>query len=334
MVEQIWNGVDIAQRAERLFDKRVLKVIAPGGRKRGSIRIVFADQTIIATRRDSVEETKAEAHILEQLTKHTSSCAGFLAMDGDVMFQTDVGQHRLGQYVRVQDPSDWEDVAVKTVRSLFDVHVAGNASSLPQDLKACFMRSGWIKMFVNDPARVAKKLGQPVPEYDKDALAEIVKTPERRFIKWDCRAGNAATDEAGKIRWFDFEYAGLRHGAEDFAWLVADENWPLPADTMLLIIGQEYGRGETRSWDSYRSYLEIFATLQAINRILQVFRGVKRKGWISEHRALHYDDVGINPRLAIHLCDNGRILADRNGVTRPIVPVFEAARKAFAETMN
>ena len=47
--------------------------------------------------------------------------------------------------------------------------------------------------------------------------------PDTHFVKWDCRAGNAAIGPDGCLRWFDFEYSGLRHGAEDFAWLIADE---------------------------------------------------------------------------------------------------------------
>ena len=75
-------------------------------------------------------------------------------------------------------------------------------------------------------------------KFDREAAYERVAVAGTQFVKWDCRSGNAAIDNKDKLRWFDFEYAGLRHGAEDIAWLIGDEAWPIRPQDMVDIVDQ------------------------------------------------------------------------------------------------
>jgi hypothetical protein len=265
---------------------------------------------------------------------HTDRTPRFLGLDGALMFQSDVGQIRLSQRIHAVAPDKRQDLAVDAVRGLFEIHRAARLTELDKVLPAVGGSPDWVRAFVAKVDQLPLHLGFEESICDKLALAEFIGMPRVQFVKWDCRAGNAAIDETLQIRWFDFEYSGLRHGAEDFAWLIADENWPMDSTEMIAIVAQEYGNNEDRSWAEYCDYLRVYSCLQAIQRLLLILGGVQRKGWVSPAEVLHYDDVGINPHMAIHLCDNAASLAQFHRLTLPLTPVFEKTAEKFRATLQ
>lgn len=229
---------------------------------------------------------------------------------------------------------DREDLADKAVAALFEVHKTARQVTMLSELPTLGATPDWVRAFVNASDKLTEKLNLEPVDLDKDALCAFIGTPAVQFVKWDCRAGNAAVDKDDKVRWFDFEYAGVRNGAEDFAWLFADENWPIAPEVMMRIIEDRFDGNYGRSWAEYKQYLEVYGALHSIKRIILIIRGAHRKGWVSAERALHYDDVGVNPTLGLRLCDVGIYLGQQNAISMPIARLLEAAKGVFEQTIS
>ena len=166
-------------------------------------------------------------------------------------------------------------------------------------------------------------------EFDFVAVAERMDQPGRQFLKWDCRAGNAAIGNDGFVRWFDFEYAGLRHGGEDFAWLIADETWPIAPDKMADVMIDTFDHGAGYDIADYLDYLSVYVTLHAVQRLKLIQKEVKKRGWLSKTRVIKYDDAGVHPDYARQLCRVGAYYAGQSKLTAPLARNFEAAGRAF-----
>ncbi|MBL4749897.1 MAG: phosphotransferase [Amylibacter sp.] len=323
----------IADRIESFFGERVISISAPGGKSRGSYRVSLQNRSIIVSSRDSLEQTTYEASILKELSKFTNASPKFLGQDNELMFQSDVGAKRLGQHMYQLDAAAQEQMAQDAVAALFDIHRAARLGSLSGKLHHMGGTTDWVISFVAAMDELTRMLNIDPPECDQNALCNFIGTPKDQFVKWDCRAGNAAIGNDGRVRWFDFEYAGIRHGAEDFAWLVADENWPVNVETMMAIIADTYPSDTPRNWQDFKSYLEVYAALHAIKRLILIVNRAKRNGWISQAQALRKDGIGTNPVLGIRLCETGITLARKNNVSMPLVELFEAIADTFQKTI-
>lgn len=126
-----------------------------------------------------------------------------------------------------------------------------------------------------------------------------------QFVKWDCRSGNAGVDRTGELGWFDFEYCGRRHGAEDTGLLIADEAWPIDLALMLHIVKKTFPSDELRSLEESLDFLCLYIPFHAMWRLALIIKKVKSRGWRSKARILERDDVGHHPQFAINLSVKG-----------------------------
>lgn len=328
------SASDIAKQIEAFFGERVINMTAPGGKQRGSYRVNFKTWSMIVSSRKNLGRTNLEARVLEQLQDHTDCSAGFLGLDDNLLFQADVGNERLSQKIQTLGATEREDLADKAVAALFDIQSAARKTPLKSELPQLGASMEWVEAFVNGIGDLSRTLRVDPVAYDSLSICEFIGTPAVEFVKWDCRSGNAAIDDAGVVRWFDFEYSGIRHGAEDFAWLIADEIWPVGPETMIRIVKDHFDQRLGRRWDDYRSYLEVYSTLHAIQRLLQIVNIARESGWISERKAVQHDEVGANPRIAIRLCQTTRYLAERNVITEPVAKLAIAAEAEFRKTLG
>ena len=134
----------------------------------------------------------------------------------------------------------------------------------------------------------------------------------------------------GKLRWFDFEYAGLRHGAEDLAFLIGDEVWPIRPDEMLRITKDA---SPARDHVSYEAYLSLYTVFHAAQRLALVQEDLAEKGWISRRAIRKYDFVGAHPEFGLQLCQVGMFFADRSPLTRPLVRLFQDIEQDLARDL-
>lgn len=323
----------VAAAARAFFGVPVEDMTFPGGEKRASMRIVVGGRSVIASARPDFRRTHFEAWILQALHPHCDDLPECLGVEGDVMFQSDVGTRRLN--IEVQHSADRAALAQDAVAAIFRIQAAARQTDLPARLPHLGNTRPWLANFVDGVDILEPLLDRGIPaRFPRDTLPDFLDQPGRQFVKWDCRAGNAALDDAGRLRWFDFEYAGMRHGAEDLAWLIGDETWPLDAATMLDIVAQEFDPGCGHARDDYMEYLAIYGTLHCVQRLKLILEEVQRRDWRDASEIVERDDVGRHPVYAANLCRSAAQLADRSRATACLVPYFETAVNAFTEVLQ
>ena len=318
---------------EQHFGQRVLKITAPGGKGRASYRACFETQSVIVTYRPKINRTRLEAHVLRALGPHSADIPKFLGIRDGLLFQSDLGATRLSQAIQAADAADRHDLAAEAVASIFRIHSAARKTDLVSELPHLGATRPWVAAVVDAVDKLAPYLHQQVPALDRPALCAALDQPAAQFLKWDCRSGNASPGADGRVGWFDFEYAGLRHGAEDFAWLIGDEIWPVAPAAMFEILADAFDPASGHARDAYLDYLALYTTFHAIQRILLILAEVKRRGWSSQARAVQYDKVGTHPMLGARLAGTAAFCADRSRLTRPLVPMLDATARLFADAM-
>ncbi len=320
----------IVESAEKLFGRKVDRVSTPGGSYRASCRLYLGDMKVIATLRQNFRRTHVEAFILQHLQEHCDDSPKCLGVDGEIMFQSDVGKRRLNVEIARVDRAGQEDMAAQAVAAIFRLHDAGRKSGLAEMLPHLGSSTEWVVDFVNAIRNMARRHGGLSPRFDRHAAYERVTAAPRQFVKWDCRSGNAALDETGRLRWFDFEYAGVRHGAEDFAWLIGDEAWPLPPETMLKILQDAFDPACGHPREDWFDFLAVYVTFHCIQRLKLIENEAAKRGWLTKEKIRKRDDVGAHPEFARHLCDVGAFFAAQSPITEPIARNLEFAGRSFA----
>lgn len=312
------------------FGQPVRKLTAPGGRSRSSFRAWLDDRTLIVSQRPDGDQARVERLVLSALQPHTDAVPRLLGQSGRLMFQSDVGITRLNALIHATPGDQRSALADQAVAALFEVQRAGHRAGLAE---AGLPLKGFFATPDDDitgvPARALRQMAMRDPGFDPARLSPLFSAPPCRFVKWDCRAGNAALDAAGQLRWFDFEDARLAQGPEDFAWLIADEVWPLPVDAMLDLIRARLGPQDCSDPQVWMTYLEEYATLHALRRIRLIFAEARRGGWMELPEIVKFDRVGVNPHLGEHLSLRGAMLAGRNASTAPLIPLFNALASVF-----
>ena len=323
----------IVQTAERFFQEPVLSVTAPGGKGRSSYRLNLAHRSVIGTLRPNFRRTHLEAHVLEHLGQYSNDIPQCLGLVENVLFQSDVGEKRLNLEMQRADLSGKVSLANQAVAGIYRYQSAARRTRLHERLPHLGATPQWVAKFVNSADALAPYSDLETVSFDRAAACEIITQPGRQFLKWDSRSGNAAIDTRQKLRWFDFEYAGLRHGAEDFAWLIGDESWPLPAQTMLDIVQDNFDNNNGYNKEEYFEYLSVYVTFHSIQRLKLIVKEAKKRGWLSRKRVLKYDDAGVHPQFAAHICSVGRFFAQRHTVTAPLTTHFNAAHRVFSNIL-
>lgn len=323
----------IKAAVESMLNEPVLEIETPGGSSRASCRVVLKDRTIIATKRPNFRRTHIEALVLKKLSPSCKHVPQFLGIQGDVLLQSDVGGRRLSQTIHSTRPAKRADLAAGAVEAIFNIQIAAQTALADVKFPPLGQSDTWMSSFF-DGAELLDDYSAGVSEkINYVAIADILRVPPRQFVKWDCRSGNAAIDRNKTMCWFDFEYCGMRHGAEDLAWLVADESWPVFPEDMFTIISdlmpsQAFGKKER-----YLNYLALYTTFHALQRLGLVFSETKHRGWRSKQLIIERDDVGRNPEFGANICIIGAYCAERSPLTKPLVQPFLRAAQQFADTL-
>ena len=314
----------IKAAAESMLGEKVVSITAPGGEGRASLRLHMESRDVIGTLRPNFRRTHLEAHVLTELGAHCDDVPRCLGVAGEIMFQSDVGQRRLNIEIAQARTRARIDMADDAVAAIFRIHAAARKTDLHAVMPHLGSNRDWISHLVN-VAAVLEPYGPGISRsYDRKAAANRITAEARQFVKWDCRSGNAALDPQGKLRWFDFEYAGLRHGAEDFAWLIGDEAWPLDGQTMLDLVSDNFDPDCGHSRDDYLEFLSAYVALHCVQRIKLVVNEAAKHGWKSKTRVRDSDDAGRHPAFLAHVAGVGAFFAARAPATAALQRNFEA----------
>jgi len=324
----------IVDSAEDHFGQPVERVTAPGGKGRASFRLHFEDRDVIATLRPNFRRTHLEAYVLDALGAHTSNIPKVLGVDGEIMFQSDVGRRRLNVEI-VRHPKDKQlELTAEAVAGIFRIHSAARKTDLHTMMPHLGANKDWINNFVGAMDALQPYSSGLSNKLDRDAISAAVDYPGRQFVKWDCRSGNAAIGQDDRLRWFDFEYSGLRHGAEDFAWLIGDEAWPLAPDVMVDVMIDAYDKDCGHEIADYLEYLSVYLTLHCVQRFKLIVKEAKKRGWLSKEKVRKYDDAGVHPEFAAQICKVGAYFSAQSRLTAPLSRNFEGAQKSFEDILN
>lgn len=321
----------LRRAAEQVTGATVDEIEAPGGTGRTSLRLRTSQGAIIGTRRENSETTSREAEVLRRLAPATDRVPGFLGIEDGFLFQSDVGERRLNLEIVRQTGARRAALAQEAVAAIFEMHAASRGLGLEAVVPALGAGRPWVESVVAEVDTLAR-IGPAIdPGLDRDAIADALTQAPVQFIKWDCRAGNAALGPDDRLRWFDFEYAGLRHGAEDFAWLFADEVWPMSPAFMLDAFNTAWDPATPHDRGAYLSYLSLYIAMHSLQRLGIILSSQSRKGWKKKASVRRYDFAGVHPDFGVQLCDVAAFFADRNPLSRSLVRNFEAARAVFGD---
>ncbi len=319
----------IVAAAEAHFGENIQKVTAPGGEGRSSFRLFLPDRSVIATLRPNFRRTHLEAYVLTSLNRECDDLPECLGVVGEVMFQSDVGGKRLNREIARHGPAKQAAMAHQAVSAIFRIQSAARRTDLHDILPHLGSNSAWVTNFIGATNALEPYSRGRAQKIDQSELADRIAWPGQQFVKWDCRSGNAAIGFDDKMRWFDFEYSGLRHGAEDLAWLIGDEAWPLAPETMLDIVRDCYDPQSGHDIDAYLDYLSLYLSLHAVQRFKLIIKEVAKRGWLSKTRIRKFDDAGLHPEFAAQICHVGEFFAARNKLTGPLAYDFAEAAVVF-----
>ncbi|MEL7115434.1 MAG: hypothetical protein AAGP08_07550, partial [Pseudomonadota bacterium] len=108
-------------------------------------------------------------------------------------------------------------------------------------------------------------------------------------------------------------------GTEDFAFLIADEFWPLSGDASLALFEADNRLPQTGALGQ----LIRFAVLSVVRRLALIHHQSRKTGWIPQDRARRYDRIGADIALIRPLCQRGADIARHDSTTAPLALWFE-----------
>ncbi len=321
----------IVECAETHFEQTVLSISAPDGEGQSSFRLQLADRDVIATLRPNFRRTQLEAFVLQSLGRYCDDVPQCLGVVGDIMFQFDAGRRHLNRDIACSDTAGQADLAARAVAGIFRFQAASRKTTLDEMLPHLGANQGWVGSFV-DMVDVLQPYSGGVPDrFDRAAACALIAQPGGQFVKWDCRPGSASIGADDHLRWFDFEYAGMRHGAEDFASLLGDEGWLLEPDVMADVMIDAYDPQCGHAIADYLDYLSVYLTFHCAQRLKSIVKEAGNQGWLSGERGREYDDDGVYPEFAVQICKVGRYFSAQSRITAPLIRNFDGALHAFQE---
>jgi len=321
--------VRIINGAQKHFGRPVVGYDAPGGEDRGSFRLYFDDTSIIATTRKDRWKIELESQVLSRMSLFSTDCPEFLGVCDSILFQSDLGDRRLSQEILKVEGDQRSHLAQEAVSSIFRLQSAARKASLQDAIPQGMLGPAWIKKHV-DSLDVFRHLDNWNSRLlERNRLCEMLTHSNPQFVRGDCRSGNAIIRPQDTVAWFDFEDAHTGHGAEDIAYLIGDEVWPLPPEEMEEIVKDGVALESAQALDSYLNYLAIFLTFRCIQRLQLILRVVGKAGWQPLSGIYQRDRLGVNPECVKHICEVGAYYAARHSETVPIGRDFEEVVKRF-----
>lgn len=310
----------VAEAVSVCIGKPIERISIPGGTERVSLRVHFADGTLIGTRRPNHRARRYERRVLRALADQGAPVPRLLGEHGEVTLQEDAGPYRLSEVLLRSSPDQRRALTARAFESVWRIKEAADKAGLTGKLRPVGTQPAWIRRFVAAPARASAMFpGVRRPALDTAALAESLGAEPDVFVNWDARLGNAGVRPDGQLIWFDWEYYGRRAGVEDLAYLIADEFFPLPPRAALAVFVDTRPQAMKRHFQ----LLVRFAALRAARRLMLIRERWQGQGEEDLARLLRTDIAGYSPQTVKNLCKHGAGYAARDPLTAPLEPWFE-----------
>lgn len=318
---------ELSSFARKMLKTKVSDFEYPGGENRDSVRLRLANgKSVIATRRPSDDRAQRELDVLKALGEHGASVPKIYGFDGTYLLQQDLGTTRLSQALHAGGGKDEiKQLLDAALSSMAAYQEASRSTNLVEQLPKIGHELNWRQALSKVPFELAEFTGIEPPEYDADAVAELLSVKTPSFVKWDSRPGNALISKSGKGYWFDWEHCGVRNAVDDLVWLMADEfvtfDKRMETDLFNTYLGAFSLGMSPEETEHYVRTLGCFHTCVRLQLVLS------NKGdgkWWSMTKCLDGDKVGVTKRCSRRLVWRATDWADHDPLTRPLVAWFKA----------
>ncbi len=312
------------------FGREPREVIQLEGTAFSSYRICFDGETVIATQRKSFRRTNLEAMILQHLSPICDDVPQYLGVLDGVLFQSDLGANRLHGLIGDHCLEDQVELTAEACAAIFRYQSAARQSGLVNLVPVIGQSQDWLNNLVSSVDTLQLfSLGIP-DSFNYHAVAEFLQGVGHNFVKWNCRPQYAVVCDDGFLRWHGFELSGARHGAEDFAWLFGDESWVLDPRHMIAVTKETFDKSYGLALPDFLDFLSVYTTMHCALRFNLIIREAQENGWDCENEGRRKEHPGISPAYAKQLCAVGAFFAERNKLTRALVPNFEQTARVIA----
>lgn len=331
--QRIEYATAAAQACGKLLGKKPVKVDAPGGGSRKSLKIDFEDgSTAIATRRHHPVRNKIESGVLRALNVGGAPVPQLLAYDGTWIVQEFLPGKRLSEVLSEADEAAGTALLGSAIDGLRRSQEAAQRAGVEKELPILGEGKAWLREFVETPGRIASFLGMPAPTLPLDEAAAALAVAQPHFVKWDARPGNAIVLQGESVAWFDWEHCGRRNRLDDLAWLLCDDytpDWP-DGEARLLEAHLESFAGGGPAVDDL-VYLRLFGSFHSAVRLALIFEYKDDGPWWDADDCLAFDKVGVTREVALRHSRRGARWAAENPLSAPLVAWFEALGRRTEE---
>ncbi len=300
---------------------------APPGRMRESVRVVFPDGSVIATRRSNERWRGREVKTLRLLGQQGAPVPRVLACDGEWLLQEDVGRRRLSQIINdpaEPDPASWLD---RGLRALNEVHVAARAAGLPAGPEPARRSCRRRLHDLYAAGLISRRLRLPAPAVESDRFLESLPGAGWDLLKGDPNLADFIAAPDGTMRLVDWEFARPGCALEEVARFVASETIPPEIDPAERVADLcPYAFASFPRPSELGAFL-VTSTVLMIVRRLSVIASWKHSHvpW-SWERGIETGMPGVAPIGIKRLCARGSRWAARLELTAPLVPWFAAVQ--------
>jgi len=319
----LYRELALTRATEAILQTKVVDLEYPGGKSRESYRMVLENDSVIATRRSSLQLARTEVMTISALNKHDAAVPKLLGTNhSKILIQEEIKGERLSLTLNQATEEQAEQLLTAALESLAAIHRAASKENLETLVRTLGEDDAWIEILTEQPAKTGEPAGVAPPALDKRRLISLLKVTEPRFVKWDSRPGNALVAADGRVYWFDWEHAGSRNRLDDMAWVLGDEFVPewVAVEGRLLEKFLPLFKGQM-SVDEAREYLMAYGAFHMSVRLGLILRNMEGEWWDLDY-CIENDKIGVTLLCAQRLCQRGFRWASTSELTQDLARWF------------
>ena len=320
----------VGQACADLVGREPDRIEFPGGESRDSVRAWFGERSLIVTRRKHTERGKLETVVLRALNEAEAAVPRLIASRGNWLLQQDLGQRRLSEELDGCAEEDRLDWLYQALTSLIHAQRAGAELGLQAHLPTLGESPAWRQKLIDRRLAIDTILGLQSPDLPEQALHDLLRVRESRFIKWDARPGNAMVGEDRQVFWIDWEHCGCRNALDDLVWLLADE-YCLCSEQSEATLLETWLSPFSENWpvEEARDYFYSYGVLHSLVRLHYVLRHKGGGPWWDHQRCLELDKVGVTREHALRLSRRAKRWATQSSLLGPLARWLEQVEEAI-----
>lgn len=317
-----WLVNNIGTHCTNITGEKLVDISFPGGVYRKSMRVHFADSSLIATTRLDPGRALLEERVLSKFQSHLSTPEIF-GFTGLLLLQEDIQGQTLDHAIENADENKFYQLAEKSLISLHQIHRQAELSQLDLAVPMIGYSPDWLIKFLDRSAVIGGYLNLPAPPIRADQLFDLLVLIKPRFVKWDARPGNAILTHDNQIRWFDWEHCGARNRLDDMVWFLCDDKIPNYPEAENKLIEQHLDSfADGHRFDFAHDYLRAYGVLHMCVRLGRMLYYKGQNSWNQLDETLNRKTHGTSLKQAQRLCTRASYWSDQISALNPLTGWF------------